>query len=337
MKDMKRRVLRGAAVIAVAAAAGHFVQGANQPDDRAAAEPQRPTGITQVAAGPEAAGQPAPHTQSQSSAPAQTPAPEIAAATAVDPAVLVDAAPTSTDLAAPAAEPAAEAEAVARSCDIALDLSAESGAMIGLVLTAPCHPGQRVVLTHAGLAVTGKTTESGSLFARLPALEAEAMVRAKFADGNAIESIIAVPEVTGLTRFGIQWQGVDGFGIHALPNGTAMGQPGDISAANTRMPLPGVTPTDGYLSILGDSTVDLPLLAEVFTWPTKPGQSIDVLVEAAVTTTTCGGDLLGETLNSIGGTTYITDLTLAMPECDAIGDYLVLKNLVLDPKLALAD
>ncbi len=58
------------------------------------------------------------------------------------------------------------------------------------------------------------------------------------------------------------------------------------------------------------------------------------MVEAAVTDLTCGRELLGETLTSVGGAVMVNDLTVAMPDCDATGDILVLKNLVPDMKIA---
>jgi len=81
--------------------------------------------------------------------------------------------------------------------------------------------------------------------------------------------------------------------------------------------------------------VDMPLLAEVYTYPAMG--SADVVIEAAVTAQTCGRELLGETLLSEAGRVTVTDLTLAMPDCDAVGDFLVLNNLVPDLTLVAAN
>ena len=48
--------------------------------------------------------------------------------------------------------------------------------MIDILLSAPCRRDERVVLRHAGLAVTYRTNAAGALFASLPALSAEAAV-----------------------------------------------------------------------------------------------------------------------------------------------------------------
>ena len=50
-----------------------------------------------------------------------------------------------------------------------------------------------------------------------------------------------------------------------------------------------------------------------------------------------GRELLGETIMTLAGDVYITELTLAMPDCEAVGDILVLKNLLTDLTIAAAN
>lgn len=362
--DIKRKAARGIAVLAVALAAGHLVQNmGDKPAPKPVASADlaiKPAKVTPVAAGPEAV------------APAEAPkpadfAPLPAAPLATVPAALpdtvekteealpaivepktpadaVEMAPaepapilTTAEPSAAPVEPAAVPEALAKSCDLTLDLMAEPNAMIGITLIAPCNPGQRVVLRQGGLAVTGQTTSTGALFTALPAMESAATVDVSFADGTKASAEITVPDLTTLRRFGVQWQADDAFQVHGFENGATYGQPGHVSAADPHRPVPGLRATGGFLTLLGDSTAENPLLAEVYTFPTDPAAKPDVVVEAAVTAKTCGRELLAETLTSTGGSVFVTDLTLAMPDCDAIGDFLVLKNLVLDLNMAAAN
>ena len=239
----------------------------------------------------------------------------------------------------PLPDPGRDAMPGAGDCQLTLDLSAEPGAMIGAMLLAPCHPGERVVLRHAGLAFTGQTTATGSLFLGLPALAARAEVEILFGNGDKVSSMVALEDFAGMQRFGVQWQATsDSFQLQAFEGGASYGDAGHKSADN-----PGAAPFGqdpkgtGYLSLLGDSTTDLPMLAEIYTFPRQPALAAEVLIEAAVTAVTCGHEMLGETLSSIDGVVVVTELTLAMPECDAVGDFLVLKNLVPDMTLAAAD
>ncbi len=319
--EMKRRLARGVAVLSVALAAGHLVQTMNKNQALAAEEPL-PEQIEQVAAGPDPVAPPA------------APAIKTAALTDVVPPAPPAAKPLPTPIAPKVAPAAPAAPASTASCAISFELVAEPRAQLGLTLVAPCHANERVVLRHAGLAVTAKTSATGSLFVSLPALIADAEVSVLFADKTITQASLQLPEVANLRRFGVQWMADDAFQMNALENGTGYGDAGHISAADPGTPADGAPVVGGYLNILGDSTVDTPMLAEVYTYPADPAAKVDVIVEAAVTPTTCARELLGETIASFGGEVYITDLTLATPDCDAVGDILVLKNLVPDLKIA---
>ena len=75
---------------------------------------------------------------------------------------------------------------------------------------------------------------------------------------------------------------------------------------------------------LGDASAPLPLLAEVYTLPATG--KVELSVEAQVTAQTCGRELLGEMLDSRDGKVRVQDLSMAMPGCDALGDFIVLNN-----------
>ena len=316
----KRRMARVLAVVAVALAAGHLVQtlAARQmrpaPHLAETSAPPRPKAVVQLAARNDVA----------PLAPIPPPAPKAP----LPPVALGRMPPLPAALPAPVVK--SVPLAAADPCPVTLDLMADPGAMIGLTLLAPCHPGERVVLRHAGLAVTVTTTANGSVFLALPALETEAVVEARLADGTELSDSVTVADLAALRRFGVQWQGNDAFQVYGIePAGTiSAANPGTAPVVN--LPLAG-----GFLTRLGDPAARTPLLAEIYTFPgTSPAE---VVVEAAVTPATCGREILGETLVSVGGTVRVTDLTLAMPECDAVGDFLVLNNLAPDLTLAAVD
>ena len=213
-------------------------------------------------------------------------------------------------------------------CTPTLDLLAQDAGMIGLTLIAGCDLNQRVVLRHGGLSVTAITTATGALFVSLPAMEKDAKVEVMFADGRIVQSTLSIPEMNEMRRFAVQWQSDDAFQIHAFEGTMMYDSEGHVSAKAPHTPLIGQGNKSGFLTMIGDATVQLPMLAEVYTFPMDAKTKPEVIVEAAVTEQTCGRDLLGETLTSIGGEVYITDLTVAMPDCAGVGDFLVLKNLV---------
>ncbi len=211
-------------------------------------------------------------------------------------------------------------------CPVGLTLSALPSAMISVMLTAPCRQGERVVLRQARLAVTDQIGADGSLTVVLPALTVDGTVAVLFADGTGVDQALAMPEAASLRRFGVQWQGADAFLLHAIADGSDFEQPGDVWKRN-----PGTAQT-GFLTALGNPAVANPLLAKIYTHPR--GAMPQIVLEAAVLPETCGHDLLGEVLTAEGGQVQAVDLTLAMPDCSGIGDFLVLKNLASDVKVA---
>ena len=220
-------------------------------------------------------------------------------------------------------------------CTPVLRLAPAPGAMIDVDLSAPCHRSERIVLRHAGLAVTYRTNSDGALTARLPALKERAAVSVLFAGGSIIEAELVVPEARQMHRFGVQWLGPPAFGITAFETGAGNGGGGHVPAADAGRPAGGQQDR-GFLTLLGDASVDLPLLAEVYTFPAG-SPDVPLVVEAAITAKTCGQDLLGETLNVAGGAVVLADLFVTMPGCDAAGGFLLLKNLVQDMTLGSAN
>ena len=330
--ELKRRLSLVVAIMSVALASGHLVQNVLiTPVKLASATADvRPVDITLVAAGPEVV---LPAVKPMA---IELPTPSFAATATND----------ASSIFTPPDDPILQAELgtnlpvkpiLADKCAMTFDLVAESAAMIGLTLVAPCRANERVVLRHDGLAVTGRTSGTGALFVSIPAFNSTAKVTVRFRDGQSIAATLALPEATEVRRFGVQWVGDDAFQLHAFENGADYGQPGHVSAADPQLPPAGQAAGGGFLSVLGNDQVEFPMLAEVYTYPVSSDAPVRIVVEAAVTKGTCAREILGETLADIGGITTMTELTLAMPDCSAVGDILVLKNLDPDLKIATAD
>ncbi|ULB11086.1 hypothetical protein ORIO_14395 [Cereibacter azotoformans] len=214
-------------------------------------------------------------------------------------------------------------------CLTGLTLAAEPAAMLALTITAPCRADERVVLRHGGLAVTGRLSSAGHLSTHLPALDTQGRVAVLFADGSQAEAAQPIPEAAAVHRFGVQWLGAHGIEVHAFNGPVQHGGPGHVSAVD-----PGRTSgRGGFLSLLGEAEVPLPMLAEIYTFPIADPRAT-VQLEAEVRASTCGRALLAEVVESVGGRTSVTELTLDMPACDGVGGHIVLKNLPRDLNMA---
>lgn len=318
MVNLKRSLGRGAAILMVALASGHLVQTLSGEKTAAVDTPKvRPASVVTVSSGPIE----------------ETPRPPLPRIVRLPDPVFPVAPPalaSAPETPLPASTSAAGQDSNA--CDPSLALAELPGAMIGVTLLSKCRPDARVVLRHAGLAVTARTTATGSTFATLPALLPDAEVTVLFEDGTRLSAEIGIPSAVGLRRLAVQWQADDSLALNAFEDGAVFyGSAGHVFAAAPGQPSDGAV-DGGFLTLLGDAGVAMPLLAEVYTFPA--GEDAEIVIEAAVTDATCGRELLGEMLKSDGRAVETEELTLSMPDCSAVGDYLVLKNPGSDTKIA---
>ena len=319
--DIKRKITLGVATLAVALGAGHLVQ--SRKSGGAAAQVAdaaevTPTGITLLAASAEPGDIPV-----TPPAVASLPTPAIPAPPAAT--MLASVTPEQTPTTAIAPAPQADA------CRATLDVLPGANGMLDLTLLSPCQPSTRVVLRHGGLAVTGRTSTGGALFSALPAMEPLGEVSAMFPDGTVVRAASPV-DLTGVQRFAVQWMADDRFALNAYQGGARFGDPGHVNAGAMGL----AEGANGWLMPLGDTSVDLPMLAEVYTWPAKSA-NVAIDLEAQVTEATCNRELLGETLESRAGVVVRSDITLAMPDCAGVGDFLVLNNLLAGMTTAAAE
>ncbi|MFN3641372.1 MAG: hypothetical protein ACK4TB_00435 [Gemmobacter sp.] len=351
MATRRRRLARVVAVVAIAAAAGHFMQ-AGTPDRAASAAAVRPAPAAAPApmvasasmSGARAADLVPPAPPEIAHAPlfaaaAAVPTPPLAIAAGIGgrfaAALARDTRPAAVPVSVTAAAPetslpslraAAAADEAVPGCIEALDVAAAPGGMLVLALTAPCRADARVVLRHGGLAVTGRTTIAGTLAAVLPAFDPAGAVTVQFDDGRRVTAAAAVPDLGGLTRFGVQWMGDDAFHLHGFAGDAGYGAPGHVSAGMPGGPA-------GHVVTLGDPAVDRPLLAEVYTFPADRS-AVRLDLEAPLNADTCGREMLGETLQWSDGTLTLRDLSVPMPDCGEGDGYLVLQNPLADLTLA---
>lgn len=188
-------------------------------------------------------------------------------------------------------------------CPIGLEAFAADGAILSITLTAPCRPNQGVVLRHSSLSVTYQTTATGSLFVDLPALDQKGDVSIRFSDGTEVSTAVPVPDLAGLRRFALQWIEGDDFTLV----------------------------TKAPVVSLGSAATVLPMYAVV---TTLPAADTPLSIETPITATACGREALGAAFFAEGGKLRIADLSVALPDCDAEGGFVVLNNPVADMKLA---
>ena len=233
--------------------------------------------------------------------------------------------------------PTLSAPAVA-DCKPVMTAAAQPLAMVRLTLTDACHASSAVTIHHQGMMFSALLDDAGALSVDVPALARDALFIADFKTGKGAAASILVPDLDAYDRAVLQWQGDDGLQIHALEFGAGYDDAGHIWAASAGSLAQAQAGAGGVLTTLGDPAVSDALQAEVYTYPS--GQSArdgEVLlnVEAEITSRNCGRDVAAQSIQiGPGHPAKAIDLTMTMPGCDAVGEFLVLKNMFADLTLA---
>lgn len=175
-----------------------------------------------------------------------------------------------------------------------LTLAAAVNAALDVTLAAPCHGGEAVILSHAGLGFRVRLDAQGRYGARLPALDPGGDLSARFDDGTMVDAARPVPDLGDHRRLTLATRG---------------GAPLRLQAG-----------VGVRLTLLGDPTLPAPQLLQIADLPPglpQPGSPPpDLALIADVTPQSCGHDLLATTLLTAGTAAPRSDaISLAMPDC----------------------
>ena len=221
-------------------------------------------------------------------------------------------------------------------CDVTAQAVPGEMAMVDFSVTAPCYGNARVVVHHNGMTFTEVTDAEGKLDVAVPALAERAVFIAAFDNGEGAVATARVEGIEAYDRVVLQWKGAAGFQIHAREFGAGYGEPGHVWSGAA--PRDGSEHATGSVQRLGAADTLSPLLAEVYTFPTGAadrGGEIALSVEAEVTEENCGRDVSAQLLQRQGADGLTTrEVELTVPDCGAVGDFLVLNNLLDDLKIA---
>ncbi|NOX40448.1 MAG: hypothetical protein GXP05_08010 [Alphaproteobacteria bacterium] len=209
-----------------------------------------------------------------------------------------------------------------------------SGGMVELTLNLPCLPNTRVEIRHAKLTIAVKTGHSGTLTQIIPAFEKSAHFSVQLPDGRVLMSSVNVPDLENIDRIAVQWRGNYSIALHALEFGASQkssghvwfGAPSDYKHADKY--------GRGYSVQLGDSSVQNPIQAQVYSLiqanNTKSGV-IELVVAVRATAANCGKSQVLRSFRSKGGLMVgASGLQFKMPDCGDKAQSIVLKNAVRD-------
>lgn len=270
--------------------------------------------------------------------------PEVPETAGVQVAALEEDQSTRSDAPVLAAAPALEvpaspvAPAQTPDCGVTMTSTPTGAGMVQLTLEAPCHASERVTIQHDALAFTEMTDAAGHLNVAVPAMSDTAVFFAFFIDQAGAMVETRVPEFSAFDRVAILFNPQDALHIHAREFGADYGDAGHVWADAPRNPMHGIKAEGGFLTRLGNANAFEPQIAEIYTFPTattRDSGAVRLSVEAEITAQNCGRAVEALSLQTgADGKVGMVDLSLTMPDCDAVGDFLVLNSLLQDLKIA---
>jgi hypothetical protein len=223
-------------------------------------------------------------------------------------------------------------------CAIHLTATPSAAAMVNLSLDAPCLPNERLSVLHKGMSVTYVTTKTGQLNVALPAFANEAVFEVAFSGGLSARAATTVDTLDLYDRVAVQWTGEDAVQLHAREFGARYGDSGHVWSGAARDLNAAASGNGGFLTRHGHPDVASSHQIEVYTFPKAMSQAsgqVVLTIEAEVTQQTCGHDIGAKTLQlDSSGEVTVRDIVLTVPDCNAIGDFLVLNNLLQDLRVA---
>lgn len=223
------------------------------------------------------------------------------------------------------------------SCPVDASAETRAGAMVALSISGTCLANERVMIHHNGLMFTDALKENGTLEILVPALAENAVFIIQFQGGQGAVAMAEVPSIAFYDRVAVQWAGQAGFELHAREFGAGYGDAGHVWAGAKRDVSSAAMGDAGFVSLLGRDDAHEPYLAQVYSFPASAASKsgiISVSVEAEITATNCGREVAAQTFHVHNGELRTRDLSMTIPACDAVGDFLVLNNLIEDLKIA---
>lgn len=335
----KKQIVTAGATLGIALATGFVMQNGDAvasrfgdtPQPQPEQQPVEAPAVVQssvLPTSPETAVEPEPVQVADEPEPVQTAIePEPVQMAAVETETMTDVTPDPVE--------AAEPELV---CETTMQAEAVAAAMVRLDLVSACHPNDRVTIHHEGMMFTALTDDAGAMSIDVPALNQNAIFIAAFANNEGAMGQIDVPSLEFYDRVVLQWRGENALQLHAREFGADYGEDGHVWSETARDASVAATGQGGFITTLGTGSDDTALLAEVYSFPsgfmTDDGQ-VALSVEAEVTAQNCARDIEAQSIQiSPEAEPAVVDLVLSVPDCDAIGDFLVLKNMVQDLTLA---
>ncbi|MCV6591698.1 MAG: hypothetical protein OIF48_02005 [Silicimonas sp.] len=225
-------------------------------------------------------------------------------------------------------------DSAARACDPRLFLTPAPAGTISVTFRAPCAPGAQVLLRQGPLEFAQTLDASGRRTLRLPALTQDVVIEARMGDVT-LKGDIDLPQALDFQHVALIWEGPQMLGLNAFEFGAARNEMGHVWSGAPKTPVRASRGSGGFLTrFLSDTGPSV----EIYTLPAAHSALsgvVRLVVEARVTGDTCGKLARARAIQPTAFRRISeTDVEVALPDCDRVGEVVLLQNLLRDMRLA---
>lgn len=197
-------------------------------------------------------------------------------------------------------------------CSPTLSATLMVDALIELSIDAPCHPEERLVISHDDLVFSAATNANGNYSAFVPALSADAKIDVFLAEDVYLQTALKVPEADDHIRVTLQWSGEANFALHAYHDGASHGENGHVHALRPFDP----NLEESFLISLGDPHGPEPMIAEIYSVPATFIDKTRLEIEFQFTQKQCGQDFSAYISNNrTGAEKALKEVSFAVADC----------------------
>jgi len=242
--------------------------------------------------------------------------------------ILVSSALASTARAQPETQSILKLDPIPLNCSLKLSAKPLRGARVELEISAPCHQGKVVTISHAGLRFNEIVGDKGTITIIIPVLSDPANIEVSFSDGIKKSISAHVKDLSLLQRTGASWSAKVGLQLHVYETSFNASRNAEVSTRNARSYKQAYLQGGGYLTTLGNKDIEGGKIVQIYSIENPNDIFVDFKLVMKNPAAHCGADFSLETVRyatELG--TQLADKNISIRNCSANTQTIVLKNM----------
>lgn len=225
-------------------------------------------------------------------------------------------------------------ERARRACEPRLFLTPAPAGTLTITFRAPCDPGHRLRIRQGAVEFAQDLDAEGRLSLRMPAFTEDVVIEARLGE-VLLTGALTLPQALDFQHVALVWDGPQMLGLNAFEFGAARNEMGHVWWGAPKSPVRASRGSGGFLTrFVSDGGPSV----EIYTLPAAHSALTGVVrlvVEARVTGKTCGQVARARAIQPTAFRRISeSDVEVALPDCDRIGEVVLLQNLLRDMRLA---